>query len=92
MLKGPIRKLIDIAEQCIEELDAYSRYLGKKDTKRNDIEALLLLPDQIESKESLSLISNVQKICNNSLESNDGIISFKDFWENNRYSYSRKNK
>jgi len=80
MLKGPTKKLIDIAEKCIQKLDAYSRYLGKKNTKRNDVEALLLLPDQIESKESLNLISSIQKICSDIIKNNNGIITFKNFW------------
>lgn len=46
-LKGPVQKLMAIADICTGELDAYSRYLGRKGTSANDTAAILLLPSEI---------------------------------------------
>jgi len=45
--EGQMNKLYDIADNCINELDAYSRYLGRKPNERNTLEALSLLPDTL---------------------------------------------
>lgn len=45
-LKGPLNKLRPIAEQVIDELDAYSRHLGRNDD-RNSLAAQALLPPEL---------------------------------------------
>ena len=44
VLKEPINELRAIAQACIEELDAYSRYLGRNASARSTVEAIALLP------------------------------------------------
>ena len=43
-LTAPIKKLQSIVDACSEELDAYSRFVGKNPDKRTTLEALLQLP------------------------------------------------
>lgn len=47
MLKEPLNKLRKIADRCIDQLDAYSRYLGRNSDKQNPLVAWALLPDKI---------------------------------------------
>lgn len=47
ILTGPFKKFIAIAEDCNQELEAYSRYLAKVGTSSDDIVGLLMLPDEL---------------------------------------------
>ncbi len=47
VLNAPIRKLAEVADQCCDELDAYSRYLGKHSGSRSSLAATALLPDAL---------------------------------------------
>jgi tellurite resistance protein len=47
ILTGPFKKFIAIAEDCNQELEAYSRYLAKAGTSSDDIVGLLMLPDEL---------------------------------------------
>lgn len=47
VLKQPIEKLILLATQCIDELDPYSRYLGRNPDAGESAGALALLPQSL---------------------------------------------
>lgn len=80
ILKGPIKKLIPIAEKCTEELSSYSRYLGKADTSRSDIAALMLLPKELANEANSPVIETFKSWANQIISSNDGLTTVKDFW------------
>jgi len=80
ILKGPIKKLIPIAEQCTEELNSYSRYLGKADTSRSDIAALMLLPKELANESNSPVIETFKSWANQIISSNEGLTTVKDFW------------
>ncbi|WP_067099218.1 tellurite resistance TerB family protein [Marinomonas atlantica] len=80
ILKGPIKKLIPIAEQCTEELSSYSRYLGKADTSRSDIAALMLLPKELANEANSPVIETFKSWAIQIISSNDGLTTVKDFW------------
>lgn len=44
-LKGPVTKLMQIAMSCTDELDAYSRYIGKPANTKASLAAIAYLPD-----------------------------------------------
>jgi tellurite resistance protein len=46
-LSLPLQQLHKIAESCIDDLDAYSRFIGRKPEERKSLSALALLPDEI---------------------------------------------
>lgn len=50
ILTGPVKKLSALAEECTVELEAYSRYLGRKDNDPNSMAALALLPKELISR------------------------------------------
>ena len=47
MLTSPLKKICAVAESCTEELDAYSRYLGRKGNDPTSLAALALLPKEL---------------------------------------------
>ncbi|MDL2267697.1 TerB N-terminal domain-containing protein [Desulfovibrio sp. OttesenSCG-928-G15] len=47
MLTAPLKKVHAIAEACTDELDAYSRYLGRKGSDPASLAALALLPKDL---------------------------------------------
>jgi uncharacterized tellurite resistance protein B-like protein len=79
-LKGPTRKLIELADACTDELEAYSRYLCKKGTSSNDVAAILLLPDELINENSSSFISNFKIWANAAIQNDAGLVSVSDFW------------
>lgn len=48
-LTAPVRKLVELADRCCDELDAYSRYLGKNPDSRGSPPAVALLPHELAS-------------------------------------------
>ena len=46
-LSSPLRALHDIAESCIEDLQAYSRLIGRRPEDAQNLSAIALLPDEI---------------------------------------------
>ncbi|NTW83996.1 MAG: hypothetical protein HGB36_11630 [Chlorobiaceae bacterium] len=56
---GPQKKLQKIVEECADELDSYSRFLGRNAAKKDSIDALLLLPATlwpVSARTALALI------------------------------------
>jgi len=80
-LKGPIKKLISIAEDCTNALDPYSRYLGKKDTSRSDISAVLLLPEELNDLEAIHRLNEFKKWADKSISNQNGLVDVSAFWE-----------
>jgi len=65
VLKEPINTLRIIADLCSNELDTYSRYLGRKNSDKDSIEATVLLPqallDMHDGKEYRNLSAWLQE-------------------------------
>jgi tellurite resistance protein len=79
-LKGPVNKLIVIADECTSELDAYSRYLAKPDTSRTDIEAVLLLPDELSDLGATLGLGNFKKWADDAISTKKGLVDVEEFW------------
>ena len=80
-LKGPTNKLIAIADECTNALDAYSRYLGKQNTSRSDITAVLLLPEELSYIGADQGLSDFKQWAEESSSKNDGVVDVGDFWQ-----------
>lgn len=50
ILTGPLKKLHALAEECTNELEPYSRYLGRKGNDPKSLAALALLPKELMSQ------------------------------------------
>lgn len=79
-LKGPVNKLIAIADKCTAELDAYSRYLAKPDASRTDIEAILLLPDELSDLGATPGLGEFKKWADDAISTKKGLVDVEEFW------------
>ena len=52
-LKGPVRKLVTLAETCTSELDQFSRFVGRPENSHNSLSSISLLPNDL-----IALVSN----------------------------------
>ena len=46
-LKAPVNKLMSLAESCTDELEAYSRFVGKPENFKDSLSAIALLPNDL---------------------------------------------
>lgn len=58
VLEGPLNKLRDIAERATEQLGSYSRFLGRSPEKKGSLDALLFLPPQLWSKDTVQSLKS----------------------------------
>lgn len=89
-LKGPTNKLIAIADECTAKLDAYSRYLAKPDTCRTDIEAILLLPDELGYIGYTLGLGEFKKWADNAISTKNGLVNVEKFWTYTKSSLPAK--
>jgi tellurite resistance protein len=64
-------KLSDLFEKCIDELDAYSRFLGRNPGKENSLTALALLPAEVLLKSNNSIVQSVSTWLNSQFASTE---------------------
>lgn len=80
ILKAPINKIIPIAERCTQELSAYSRYLGREGVSRNDIAALMLLPEELLNDFSSPIIDQLKQWASEVVTEQQGLTTVKELW------------
>ncbi|MGB8926871.1 MAG: TerB N-terminal domain-containing protein, partial [Pantoea agglomerans] len=73
-LKGPVQKIMALAEICTDELDAYSRYLGRKGTSVNDTAAIMLLPSEIVNESAEKILSSFKLWADEAILGNEGLV------------------
>lgn len=61
-----------LADICTDELDAYSRYLGRKGTSANDTVAILLLPSEIVNESADKILSAFKRWADDAILSKGG--------------------
>ncbi len=59
-ITGPINKLKDLAADCTDALDAYSRFLGRNPDGAGDPEAVGLLPDELMETHGGPVLENLR--------------------------------
>lgn len=89
-LKGPTNKLIAIADECTAKLDAYSRYLAKPNASRTDIEAVLLLPDELDDLRSTLGLGKFKKWVDDTISTKNGLVNVEEFWRYTKSSLPSK--
>ena len=60
----PQKKLQKIVDECVSELDSYSRYIGRNSDKRLSIDALLLLPVVLWPENARFALESIKKEIN----------------------------
>jgi hypothetical protein len=78
LLMKPKRKLIALAEKCTGELDAYSRFMGKKGSDPNSLTALAYLPKGLLDSNPIAgqAKAGLSEIC----EEGTSVISTEDLF------------
>ena len=79
-LKSPVQKMMALVEICTDELDAYSRYLGRKGTSVNDTAAIMLLPSEIVNESAEKILSSFKLWADEAILGNEGLVSVAEFW------------
>lgn len=78
-LKGPVKKLMAIAESCTDELESYSRYLGRKCNSSNSIEAHALLPKDLAETVPNKTFDELKSWLIEQSEKADGVLEVSEF-------------
>jgi tellurite resistance protein len=65
ILTAPLKKLSSLVEECTNELEPYSRFLGRKDNDPNSLAALALLPKELmhQSPAAQKAKSQLAQVC-----------------------------
>ncbi|MEJ1337379.1 MAG: TerB N-terminal domain-containing protein [Candidatus Sedimenticola sp. (ex Thyasira tokunagai)] len=80
LLTGPFRKLQAIADEATDQLDAYSRYIGKKDNDPASMDSKALLP-RLLMRQDPHLIEVQQQLDGfMGNKSNHGLLSVKELY------------
>ena len=78
--RKPLRSLIALADQCTMSLDSYSRYLGRNNTSRTDINAVLLLPDELSDLADSLGLGSFKTWAEESISKNSGLVDVCEYW------------
>lgn len=78
-LKAPVTKLMIIAENCTDELEPYSRYLGRKGNSSNSIEAHALLPKDLAETVPNKTFDKLKTWLIQQSKKADGVIEVGEF-------------
>ncbi|ADM99191.1 hypothetical protein Dda3937_01873 [Dickeya dadantii 3937] len=73
-LKGTVQKIMTLTEICTDELDAYSRYLGRKGTSENDTAAIMLLPMEIINESAGKVLNTFKRWADEVIASRESIM------------------
>ena len=57
-LKGPIKKVREVFDECNNDLDAYSRWLGRNPEAKGSLQAIALLPPELVNTEMMGDTAN----------------------------------
>lgn len=60
-LSGPINKLKDLGAECTDELDAYSRFLGRRPDESGSVTAISLLPEELLDASGIPLLDDLRE-------------------------------
>jgi uncharacterized tellurite resistance protein B-like protein len=65
ILTGPINKINEIIDECTQELDPYSRFLGRKGSDPKSLTALSLIPKELiaQSSGAKTIRDRLSRIC-----------------------------
>lgn len=80
-LKGPLNKIIPIAESCISELDAYSRFIGKPESSIESLQATVLLPSTLIESTHHKKFNQFKNWLSRQLSENSGLVRVSELFE-----------
>ncbi len=81
LLKTPVRKLIDLADSCTQELNPYSLFLGRKEGAKDSLVGISLLPTDLVSSLEHPKFERLKKWMETQVRESEGLASVKSFLE-----------
>lgn len=69
-LKSPFKKISDISDLCISELEAYSRYIGREENSKDSFDAISLLPKDIISNYDNPIFQSLKNYIDENINEN----------------------
>ena len=79
MLTAPLKKVFAVVEACTDELDAYSRYLGRKGSDPTSLAALALLPKELVPNASAA--EKIRDMLNRIAANGPGLVATTTMYE-----------
>jgi len=78
ILSGPVKKIFAIIDECTNELEPYSRYLGRAGNNPDSLNAKILLPRKLfqQTSEAKRLQAFFRKLCINGY----GLVPLEEFY------------
>jgi len=61
-LTAPLKAIHQIADECVDELDAYSRLLGRRPEEANSLAAVALLPDEVLAESRNEKLTELKRV------------------------------
>lgn len=93
-LKGPATKLTQIASSCTDELDAYSRYIGKPANSRESLAAITYLPDALTDLVEHGKFNELKSWIRSKMTNSAGTVQTEELllqvWENAAVKINKK--
>ena len=80
-LKSQAKKLFDLAEKCTDDLEPYSRFLGRKGNSRDSVAAIAQLPVDLINHLKIDKIENIKKYLYDTCIDQYSTISVKSLLE-----------
>jgi hypothetical protein len=60
-VRQPLDKFRTLAQMCTDELDGFSRYIGKRPDRKSSVQAALLLPEILQRETSSGILRDVSQ-------------------------------
>ena len=93
-LTGPVTKLMQLATSCTDELDVYSRYIGRPANSKESVTAIMYLPDILTSLVEHTRFSNLKSWICSKLTNSVGVVQTEEIslkvWENTPVKINKK--
>ena len=80
VLTSVSKRLIALADECTDQLDSFSRYVGREGQSDSDIEGLLLLPDELIRHQTPGVLVRFQSWADTIIEQKQGVANVADLW------------
>ena len=93
-LKGPVTKLMQLAESCTDELDAYSRHIGNPAYSKDALSAIAYLPRALIKHVKHAKFEKLKSWLPSGMMNSVGIVSTEELslhiWENAPVKINKK--
>jgi len=74
-LKTPVKKLMALAESCTDELESFSRYVGRPENSNDSLEALALLPNDLVTSSTNPQFECLKAWMSTQISESNGLVS-----------------